>query len=122
MNRKFLPILLIFLAACSKPVPPPTKPPILVVARQYEFSPSVIRLTVGEEAWIEVSSVDVQHSFEVPGLDIEESVQPGRPALIYLKPQTPGTYPVRCGIRCGRGHDQMTGTIIVEQAGSSAPK
>ena len=41
-----------------------------------------IHVRKGQEVVLEISTADVQQGFLVKGLDIDESVQPGKPALV----------------------------------------
>ena len=68
----------------------------------------------GRTADLEVSTADVQHGFDVPGLGIKEPVRPGNPAIITLKSPPKGEYNVACGIICGPRHDDMTAKLVVE--------
>jgi cytochrome c oxidase subunit II len=82
--------------------------------KKYSFEPSVIPVKAGQTTELEVSSADVQHGFDVPGLGIKEAVRPGQPAVIRLKSPAKGEYKVVCGIICGPHHDDMTAKLVVE--------
>lgn len=116
MNRTCLLILLCLLipaAGCQKSGGPAAER-IKVVMKKYAFEPAVIHIKAGETIELEVSSADVQHGFDVPGLGIKEPVRPGQPAVITLKSPAKGEYRVVCGIICGPHHDDMAGKLIVE--------
>ena len=116
MNRTFLPILLCLLisaAGCQKSNGPAPER-IKVVMKKYAFEPAIIHVKAGQTTELEVSSADVQHGFDVPGLGIKEAVRPGQPAVITLKSPAKGEYKVACGIICGPHHDDMAGKLVVE--------
>jgi cytochrome c oxidase subunit 2 len=87
---------------------------IKITAHKYAFQPSVIHLKQGEAVQLEISTLDVQHGFEVKGLGLEESIQKGRPAIVTFTPQQKGEYRINCDIICGPGHDGMEGKIVVD--------
>ena len=106
--------LAIFLTGCGRAQHVRTSVRIKVIAHKYGFEPSVIHVTKGEVVELEVSTLDVQHGFEVKGLGLDESVQKGRPAIVTFTPQRKGEYRMNCDIICGPGHDGMEGTIVVD--------
>lgn len=84
--------------------------------RKWAIAPARIVVRQGARVELVVSTADVEHGMAVPALGINEPVQPRKPAVIRFLAQTPGVYPLRCSIACGRGHDQMTGAIVIEAA------
>ena len=82
--------------------------------KKYEILPAEIHLKQGEPVEFHVSTLDVQHGFDVPGLSIKESVQPSTPAVFTVTPPTKGEFEVKCGILCGSGHDRMRAKVIVD--------
>ncbi|MCU1256154.1 MAG: cbaB 1 [Candidatus Angelobacter sp.] len=87
---------------------------IQVVMKKYTIEPSVIRVRAGQTTELEVSTADVQHGFDVPGLGIKEPVRSGQPAIVTLKGPPRGEYKVVCGIICGPHHDDMVAKLVVE--------
>ena len=109
-------LLLLLLAGCRR-TPTYSGPPntvIKVVMKKWAIEPSRIVVPQGARVELVVSTADVEHGLGVTGLDINEPVQPGKPAVIRFLAQTPGTYPMRCSILCGKGHKDMLGQIIIE--------
>jgi cytochrome c oxidase subunit 2 len=108
-------VVLILMASGCKPARP-TAPAmhIRITAHKYGFEPSVIHLKQGEAVELEISTLDVQHGFEVKGLGLDESVQKGRPAIVTFTAQRKGEYRMNCDIICGPGHDNMEGKIVVD--------
>lgn len=116
MRKSFLFILLCFLipaAGCQKPSSPAAER-IKVVMKKYSFEPSVIHVKAGQTTELEITTADVQHGFDVPGLGIKEPVRPGQTAIVTLKSPPKGEYNVVCGIICGPHHDDMTAKLVVE--------
>jgi heme/copper-type cytochrome/quinol oxidase subunit 2 len=87
---------------------------ISVVMKKYAIEPEVIHVKAGETTELDVTTPDVQHGFDVPGLSIKEPVRPGQTTTITLKSPPKGEYKVVCGIICGPRHDDMVAKLIVE--------
>jgi heme/copper-type cytochrome/quinol oxidase subunit 2 len=113
--------LICWMSGCHRTTPTFEGPPDTVrqlVMKKWEIVPNRLEIRQGARVELVVSSTDVEHGLAVPGLGINEPVQPEHPAVIRFLAQTPGVYPMRCSIACGRGHDQMTGEIVIKAAGS----
>ena len=109
-------LLLLSMTGCGKKTPTYAGPPDTVrqiVMKKWEIDPSRVEVPQGARVELVVTSTDVEHGIAVPGLGIREPVQPEHPAVIRFLARTPGVYPMRCSILCGRGHDKMTGAIVV---------
>ncbi len=109
--------LLVSMSGCGKKTPVYAGPPdtvLHIVMKKWEIVPS--RIEVPQDAKVEliVTTADIEHGIAVPGLGINEPVQPGRVTGVRFLAQTPGVYPMHCSILCGRGHDKMTGEIVIE--------
>ncbi|MGB9031052.1 MAG: cupredoxin domain-containing protein [Acidobacteriaceae bacterium] len=113
--------LLFLMIGCGKKTPSYAGPPDTVrqiVMKKWEIEPGRVEVPQGARVELVVTSTDVEHGIAVPGLGINEPVQPEHPAVIRFLAQTPGVYPMRCSVLCGRGHNQMTGVIVITRAGS----
>lgn len=111
----FIPVLASGMAGCAKK--PPSDAPARVVAvtmKKGDISPKQITVQEGEKVTLKVSTLDVQHGFEVPQLKISEPVNPGGVTEIALDTSKKGTYKVECGIMCGAHHDDMRAEIMVQ--------
>ena len=93
--------------------------PIYVMAIQYAFRPTTIRLAAGEKYDLQMLSTDVVHAISVQmgGTSYNAVVMPGIVTALKLKPTKPGKYLVLCNEYCGIGHDYMYFSVIVEEAG-----
>ena len=108
--------LLLLIHGCGKKTPTYAGPPdtvLSIVMKKWAIVPDRIVVPQGARVEMVVSSTDVEHGIAVPGLGINEPVQPSKPAVVRFLAQTPGTYPMHCSILCGRGHDKMTGVIVI---------
>jgi cytochrome c oxidase subunit 2 len=104
----------LFLAmGCRSQSGPPAER-IKVVMKKYTIEPAVIHVKSGQTTELEVSTADVQHGFDVPGLSIKEPVRSGQPAVVTLKNPPKGEYKVVCGIICGPHHEDMVAKLVVE--------
>lgn len=111
--------LLLLIPGCGKKTPTYSGPPdtvVSVIMKKWAIVPDRIVVPQGARVEMVVSTIDVEHGIAVPGLGINEPVQPSKPAVVRFLAQTPGTYPMRCSILCGRGHDKMTGVIVITPA------
>ncbi|MFW9855991.1 MAG: cytochrome c oxidase subunit II [Candidatus Thorarchaeota archaeon] len=75
-------------------------------------SVGVLSLDVGQLYVLNVTSVDVVHSFFVYDLSFKIDAIPGVFNLFWLKIETPGTYRVQCAEMCGDSHFNMLATIV----------
>ena len=87
---------------------------IQVVMRKYTIEPATIHVKANQTTELEISTADVQHGFDVPGLSIKEPVRSGQPAIITLKNPPKGEYKVVCGIICGPHHEDMVAKLVVD--------
>jgi cytochrome c oxidase subunit 2 len=87
---------------------------ISVTAERFKFTPAVIELKQGEEAVLELTSLDRKHGFKVPDLDIDETVEPGKTIRVRIVPAKAGHFSFHCDVFCGSGHEEMTGEIVVK--------
>jgi len=66
---------------------------------------------VGRPVKVDLVSVDVLHSFFVPGFRIKRDVVPGLKSYVWFKATEPGSYDVFCAEYCGTGHSKMITTV-----------
>jgi cytochrome c oxidase subunit 2 len=87
---------------------------IQVTAEKFKFTPAVIELKQGEPAVLELTTLDRKHGFQVPGLDIDETIEPGKATRVRVVPAKAGTFLFHCSVFCGSGHEDMAGEIVVK--------
>ncbi len=99
------------MAAADKPQPKVIK----ISAKKFDFTPPEIKLKKGEPVVLELTAVDRRHGFKVPDLKIRVDVDTGTVVRVPVTPQKAGTFEFSCDVFCGRGHEDMSGTIVVEE-------
>ena len=92
---------------------PPEKV-IQVVAKRFDYTPSVIKLKKGVPVVLELTTKDVVMGFSAPDFSVRADIIPEKVARIRIVPDKTGTFTFVCDIFCGTGHEQMEGTIVVE--------
>lgn len=93
-----------------------------ITARRFAFEPAAIEATVGERLQLVVRSEDGVHGFEIKKLKIKKEVPRGGEAVtIDFTATTEGMFPILCSEYCGKGHNDMTGMLIVRSVASSNP-
>jgi cytochrome c oxidase subunit 2 len=89
---------------------------IEVIAKQWEFQPSVIELKKGDKVKLKIRSLDVPHGFAMPvGYKIDKKINPGETVEVEFVADKVGKFPYFCSIGCGKGHFEMAGEIIVSE-------
>jgi cytochrome c oxidase subunit 2 len=87
---------------------------IQIQASRWSYDPGSIELQVGVPVTLELTSSDVHHGFNVPGLNLRADVLPGQTTRLQVVPKTLGTFLFRCDYYCGSGHEGMQGQIVVK--------
>jgi cytochrome c oxidase subunit 2 len=87
---------------------------IRITAKKFEFSPAKITVKVGKPIVLEFVSLDRKHGVNSTELGIRADIKPGKPIRIRLVPAKTGTFEYHCDVFCGDGHEEMSGTIVVE--------
>ncbi len=72
-----------------------------------------LRVPVGENIRLNVTSADVFHDFGIIGYDIKTDAIPGRTNIVWFYPNTTGNFTIQCFELCGVGHATMKGTLMV---------
>jgi cytochrome c oxidase subunit 2 len=88
-------------------------PVIRLRASRWQYEPNTIELQRGVPVTLEITSSDVHHGFNVPGLGIRADVLPDGVTRVQLTAAKAGTFAFRCDYYCGSGHEGMDGTIEV---------
>jgi plastocyanin len=87
---------------------------IVIEARQFEYSPSVIRVNRGEKIELVLRSMDVTHGLSLEEYGIFLEAVPGEEAHAEFYADRQGKFSFRCNQVCGNLHPFMTGGLIVE--------
>ena len=113
-------VLLAFaLAVIAQEPPKPPEAPvreIKVSAKKYEYSPEEIRVKQGERVRLLITATDRKHGFEIKELGIKTELEKGKETVVDLTIGKPGTYQIKCSVRCGFGHGGMRAQLVVEPA------
>jgi cytochrome c oxidase subunit 2 len=70
-------------------------------------------LVVDRQVNLQMTSVDVIHSFWVPEFRLKQDIVPGRTIEMRVTPTVLGDYKVRCAQLCGRNHAYMEADVHV---------
>ncbi|HTV00549.1 MAG TPA: cupredoxin domain-containing protein [Luteitalea sp.] len=85
-----------------------------VTAKKYEFVPSTIEVAQGERVVLRVTSADRLHGIGIKRFKVNTEVPRGKTVDVEFVASEAGTFPVLCTEDCGKGHDDMTGTLVVK--------
>jgi len=85
-----------------------------IIAKNWEFSPNTIIVNQGDKVIIKISSVDTTHSFMIKDYNINVKLEPNKTQTIEFIADKFGVFPFHCGVPCGEGHKEMTGTLVVK--------
>ena len=93
---------------------------VTMTAQMWSFTPSEIRVPVGSQVDISITSRDVTHGFIIENHNVNFEVLPGHVARAQVTFNEVGEYHFICHEYCGQLHHIMHGVIIVEEASSVA--
>jgi cytochrome c oxidase subunit 2 len=72
-----------------------------------------LRVPVGVPVIVELASVDVIHSMNLPNFRVKRDAVPGDLTRLTFKARTPGEYEIACAQHCGPNHYKMRGVLTV---------
>ncbi|MDD5109788.1 MAG: cupredoxin domain-containing protein [Patescibacteria group bacterium] len=85
-----------------------------MTAKNWEFSPNVLRVKKGNSVVISITNTEGAHGFVLPDFSIDEKLVPGQSVTVKLFAYKSGEFTFSCGVPCGSEHQNMKGTLIVE--------
>jgi cytochrome c oxidase subunit II len=85
-----------------------------VTAKRFAFEPERIEVTEGDHVRLVVHSADGVHGIGIKKFKVEEQIPRGETVTIDFVASTVGTFPVLCSEYCGKGHEDMKGTLVVK--------
>lgn len=93
----------------------PAEPRLIeVTAQRFEFIPATIDVDEGEHVRLLIRSADRMHGFGIKSYGIDVLVpRGGAPVAVEFVAARPGIFEILCTEDCGRGHDDMKGTLVV---------
>ena len=107
------------LAAASAPAnaqgQPAEEPRVIeVLAKRFTFEPARIEVKEGERVRLVLKSADGVHGIEIKKFKVNKRIpRGGEPVTIEFVASAAGEYPVLCSEYCGKGHEDMKGTLVV---------
>jgi cytochrome c oxidase subunit II len=110
-------------SARGSAAPPAAEPRVIdVIARRFEFEPSVVTVTVGEPVRLMVRSEDGLHGFEIKKFKVNKDIPRGGEAVIInFTPNAMGEFPIMCSEYCGDHHEDMKGMLVVQAREGNNP-
>jgi cytochrome c oxidase subunit 2 len=79
---------------------------------------NLLTVPAGQVVNLDVTSVDVAHSWWVPAFGGKIDAIPGKTNHTWFKAEKVGTYPIRCAEFCGIQHTAMRGFVRATRKGS----
>ncbi len=95
------------------PIVAPPPGDVYIYGRQWQWYP-ILKLELGEEYRVHLSSLDVLHGFSIQPVNLNFMAVPGYDYVLTLTPTTTGEFSIVCNEYCYVGHHLMVGKIIVE--------
>lgn len=87
----------------------------LVLVKNWEFEPRVIRVKHRERVVLRMKSVDVKHGVRLDAFKIDLQLMPFVPQSVEFTADRRGTFDIICTLNCGpAGYKGMKGMLIVE--------
>jgi cytochrome c oxidase subunit 2 len=113
--------LLAAAAVAARPGPAPAGElrEFTVIAERYKFTPNRLEVNEGDTVRVTVRSADNTHGWKVKALDVDLLAKKGgRPETFEFVADKAGTFKIACSEYCGKGHDDMTGVLVVHARGA----
>ena len=87
---------------------------IEVIAKNWEFEPSTIKVKEGAKVKLTVKSIDIAHGIAIPDFGVSQRFEAGETVTVEFTADKKGAFSFFCNVYCGSGHRSMKGTLIVE--------
>jgi cytochrome c oxidase subunit 2 len=94
-------------------VAPPPGSHVYLQASMWSWTP-ILQLEEGARYTLHLSSVDLNHGFNLQPMNINFQVVPGYDYGLEVTPTAAGDFHIVCNEFCGVGHHLMVGKIIVK--------
>ncbi len=85
----------------------------VIEARQFAYSPAVLRVNPGDTVTIKLVSSDVVHGLYVDGYNVSIKADPGQSKSLTFVADKSGSFRLRCNVACGAMHPFMIGRLEV---------
>lgn len=93
-------------------VEPPPGSDVYLLARMWSWTP-ILKLQKGAEYTLHLSSMDVNHGFNLYPMNINLQIVPDYDYAMRIVPDETGDLRIVCNEFCGIGHHAMIGRMIV---------
>jgi cytochrome c oxidase subunit 2 len=100
-------------------VAPPPGADLYLLGAQFQWTP-ILQLQQGVEYTLHLSSLDVNHGFNLYPFNVNFQVVPGYDYGLRVTPTEAGDYRIVCNEFCGIGHHIMVGRVIVVPSATAA--
>ena len=87
---------------------------VSIAASKFEFTPETVKAKVGQPLTFVLTSFDRIHGFKMPEFGIRADIIPDQETRVTITPTKAGSFVFFCDIFCGDGHEDMSGTLVVE--------
>ena len=87
---------------------------VSIAASKFEFTPDTVKAKAGQPVTFVLTSLDRIHGFKMPAFGIRTDIVPDQETRVTITPTKTGTFVFFCDIFCGDGHEDMSGTLVVE--------
>jgi cytochrome c oxidase subunit 2 len=88
---------------------------INITARQWNYTPSEIRVKEGQTVILHLKSVDIPHGFVIEEYRVNTFLPPGEIVDVKFTANLVGEFQYFCNVFCGTGHPNHKGKLIVEK-------
>jgi cytochrome c oxidase subunit 2 len=99
-------------------VEPPPGSDVYLLGRMWAWWP-VLKLQKGATYTLHLSSLDLNHGFNLYPFNVNFQVVPGYDYGLRITPTEAGDYRIVCNEFCGIGHHTMVGRILVTDQGAA---
>ena len=94
--------------------PAPVIKEISIKAKRFEYEPNTITVNLGDIVRLKITAKDVDHGFGLTQFGVNVKVEKGQTVEVEFVADKKGTFDFRCVVRCGSGHPNMKGKLVVE--------
>ena len=84
-----------------------------IIAKSWEFIPSIIEVNKGDKVILDIESIDVAHGVSISEFGVREYLNPGKSITVEFIADKSGEFTFFCNVYCGDGHGNMRGRLIV---------
>ncbi|MEK7597946.1 MAG: cupredoxin domain-containing protein [Patescibacteria group bacterium] len=85
-----------------------------MIAKKWQFDPSVINVKQGDRVRLKIKSIDVTHGFSLLDFNVNANLEPEKEITVEFVADKKGEFTFFCSVFCGVGHIGMKGKLVVE--------